>query len=279
MAKVISICNQKGGVGKTTTSINLAVYMAISGKKILLIDIDPQGNATSGLGINKHDLKTSVYDLIIDEIDPAPIILATNINNLSLIPSTLSLTGAEVELVGIMGREYRLKKAISSLISAYDFILIDCPPSLGLLTLNSLSASDSVLVPIQCEYYALEGLSQLVNTINLVKENLNAALEVEGVLLTMADFRTNLTNEVINEVRKFFGNKVYNTVIPRNIRLTEAPGFGKPIALYDKNSIGAVKYQEFTNEVLGVKKEAETTEISKAISENELSENQKLGVN
>lgn len=254
MAKVIAICNQKGGVGKTTTAINLATYLSLSGKKILLIDIDPQGNATSGLGVNKHSIKQSVYDLVIDEIDPKPIIITTGINNLFLIPSTLSLTGAEVELVGIMGREYRLKKAISSILEAYDFILIDCPPSLGLLTVNALAAAGSVLIPIQCEYYALEGLSQLVNTINLVKENINSDLVIEGVLLTMADYRTNLTNEVINEARNFFKGKVYNTVIPRNIRLTEAPGFGKPIAIYDKNSIGAQKYEEFTNELLGVVK-------------------------
>jgi len=273
MPKVIAICNQKGGVGKTTTAINLAVYLAFSGKRILLIDIDPQGNATSGLGINKHDIKASIYDLIIDEIDPKPIIISTGIKDLSLIPSTLSLTGAEVELVGIMGREYRLKKAISSLLVDYDFILIDCPPSLGLLTVNALAAADSVLIPIQCEYYALEGLSQLVNTVRLVKDNINSNLEIEGVLLTMADYRTNLTNEVINEVRKFFEGKVYKTVIPRNIRLTEAPGFGKPIALYDKNSIGAQRYQEFANELLGVKKEAQLEE-KKENSDNTLNTNE-----
>ncbi|MFA5143193.1 MAG: AAA family ATPase [Candidatus Omnitrophota bacterium] len=270
MAKTIAICNQKGGVGKTTTAINLAVYLAFSGKKILLIDSDPQGNATSGLGINKHNIKTSVYDLLIDEIDPNPIIISTGIDNLSLIPSTLSLTGAEVELVGIMGRENRLKKALAILLNTYDFILIDCPPSLGLLTVNALTAANSVLIPIQCEYYALEGLSQLVNTINLVKENLNSDLEVEGVLLTMADYRTNLTNEVIKEARNYFKSKVYQTVIPRNIRLTEAPGFGKPIALYDKNSIGAQKYQEFTNELLGVKKESLMTEKANILPNNEL---------
>lgn len=270
MSKVIAICNQKGGVGKTTTAINLAVYLAFSGKKILLIDIDPQGNATSGLGINKHNIKTSVYDLIIEEIDPHPIIISAGIENLSLIPSTLSLTGAEVELVGIMGREYRLKKAIVPLLGAYDFILIDCPPSLGLLTVNALAAATSVLIPIQCEYYALEGLSQLVNTINLVKENINSDLEIEGVLLTMADYRTNLTNEVIKEARNFFKGKVYQTVIPRNIRLTEAPGFGKPIALYDKNSIGAQKYHEFSNEILGVKKESIIQESSNKLTNNDL---------
>ncbi|MDD3906037.1 MAG: AAA family ATPase [Candidatus Omnitrophica bacterium] len=274
MAKIIAICNQKGGVGKTTTAINLSVYLALSDKKVLLIDIDPQGNATSGLGINKHNIKTSIYDLVIHEIDPHSVIIGTGINNLSLIPSTIALTGAEVELVGIMGREYRLKKALSPISIEYDFIIMDCPPSLGLLTVNALSAAGSVLIPIQCEYYALEGLSQLVNTINLVKENLNATLEVEGVLLTMADFRTNLTNEVIKEVRNFFKEKVYNTVIPRNIRLTEAPGFGKPIALYDKNSIGAQKYHDFMGELLGAKKDIskdfETKKLDNSNNENEL---------
>jgi len=268
MAKVIAICNQKGGVGKTTTSINLSTYLAIAGKKILLIDIDPQGNATSGLGINKHNIKQSIYDLVIDEIDPRPVVISTMVENLSLIPSTLSLTGAEVELVGIMGREYRLKKALSAILGDFDFIIIDCPPSLGLLTVNALAAADSVLIPIQCEFYALEGLSQLVNTINLVKENINASLGIEGVLLTMADFRTNLTNEVIKEVRSFFKGRVYDTIIPRNIKLTEAPGFGKPVAIYDKSSLGAQKYQEFTNELLGIKKD-ETPNI---LSDNNLSE-------
>lgn len=274
MAKTIAICNQKGGVGKTTTAVNLSVYLALSGKRTLLIDIDPQGNATSGLGINKHNIKTSVYDLLIDEIDPRSVVMKTGIDNLSLIPSTISLTGAEVELVGIMGREYRLKKALSPIFDEYDYMIIDCPPSLGLLTVNALSAADSVLIPIQCEYYALEGLSQLVNTVNLVRENLNSALQVEGVLLTMADFRTNLTNEVIKEVKDFFKDKVYNTIIPRNIRLTEAPGFGKPIALYDKNSIGAQKYQDFVNELLGVNKadtgEINAIDISNHVSDNEL---------
>lgn len=273
MSKVIAICNQKGGVGKTTTAVNLATYLAFSGKRILLLDIDPQGNATSGLGINKHNIKTSIYDLIIGEIDPHPIVINTGITNLSLIPSTLSLTGAEVELVGIMGREYRLKKAISTLLSEYDFVFIDCPPSLGLLTVNALAAADSVLIPIQCEYYALEGLSQLVNTIRLVKENINANLEIEGVLLTMADYRTNLTNEVIKEVRKFFESKVYKTIIPRNIRLTEAPGFGKPVALYDKNSIGAQKYEEFADEMLGLKK-AKSPETKTANNDNNLQTNE-----
>jgi len=270
MAKIIAICNQKGGVGKTTTAINLSVYLALSDKRILLIDIDPQGNATSGLGVNKHNIKESIYDLLIDEIDPHPIIIKTAINNLSIIPSTLSLTGAEVELVGIMGREYRLKKVLSPIPTEYDFVLIDCPPSLGLLTVNALTAADSVLIPIQCEYYALEGLSQLVNTFNLVKENLNPSLEIEGVLLTMADFRTNLTNEVIKEVRAFFKEKVYETVIPRNIRLTEAPGFGQPIAIYDKTSIGAQRYQSFMNELLGKIPNINNTKELHNISEGEV---------
>lgn len=259
MTKTIAICNQKGGVGKTTTAINLATFLAFSGKRTLLIDVDPQGNATSGLGINKHNIKESVYDLLVDDADPRSIIISSGIEHFSIIPSTLSLTGAEVELVSIMGREYKLKKAIASVLSEYDYIIIDCPPSLGLLTINALAAADSVLIPVQCEYYALEGLSQLVNTINLVKENINASLNIEGVLLTMADFRTKLTNEVINEARNFFKGKVYNTVIPRNVRLTEAPGFGKPIAIYDKHSIGAQKYEEFAAELLGLKKE--TTHI------------------
>ena len=252
MSKIIAICNQKGGVGKTTTAINLATYLSLSQKKVLLIDIDPQGNATSGLGIDKHSIKESVYNLLIHDIDPHSLIIGTKVINLSLMPSNISLTGAEVELVGVMGREYRLRKALAPLAQEFDFLIIDCPPSLGLLTINALSAAQSVLIPIQCEYYALEGLSQLVNTINLVKENLNQSLTIEGVLMTMADYRTNLTNEVINEVRKFFKDKVYKTVIPRNIRLTEAPGFGKPIALYDRNSIGAQKYEEFVNDMLGV---------------------------
>lgn len=277
MSKTIAICNQKGGVGKTTTAINLATFLAFAGKRTLLIDIDPQGNATSGLGINKHNIRSSVYEMLIEDADPKSIIMSSGIDHFSIIPSTLSLTGAEVELVGIMGREYKLKKAIVPILSDHDFIIIDCPPSLGLLTINALAAADSVLIPVQCEYYALEGLSQLVNTINLVKENINAALNIEGVLLTMADFRTNLTNEVIDEARNFFKGRVYNTVIPRNIRLTEAPGFGKPIALYDKHSIGAQKYQEFVNELLGLEKEMKENGTSDiAYNSNNTSDLQKI---
>lgn len=265
MSKTIAICNQKGGVGKTTTAINLATFLAFSGKRTLLVDIDPQGNATSGLGINKHNIKSGIYEMLVEDSDPRSIIMNSGIEHFSIIPSTLNLTGAEVELVGIMGREYKLKKAIAPILTEYDFIIIDCPPSLGLLTINALAAADSVLIPVQCEYYALEGLSQLVNTINLVKENINSALTIEGVLLTMADYRTNLTNEVINEARKFFKGRVYSTVIPRNIRLTEAPGFGKPIALYDKHSVGAQKYQEFAKELLDTEKESNRIDMAHVI--------------
>jgi len=284
MSKVIALCNQKGGVGKTTTAINLSAYLALFNKKILLVDIDPQGNATSGLGIDKNSIKSSIYNVLLDHLPIADSILPTQVANLSLIPSNINLTGAEVELVGIMGREYKLKKALGSLNGIFDLVFIDCPPSLGLLTVNALTAADSVIIPIQCEYYALEGLGQLINTIKLVKENLNNSLFIEGVLLTMADFRTNLTNEVISEVRSSFTKlsqsiftdnpgKVYQTVIPRNIKLTEAPGFGKPIAYYDKDSAGALKYQEFAIELLGLEKEnskIENDNVSNSSNQNRL---------
>ncbi|MDD5560861.1 MAG: AAA family ATPase [Candidatus Omnitrophica bacterium] len=252
MGKIIAICNQKGGVGKTTTSINLATYLAMAGKRVMLIDLDPQANATSGIGINKHDIKKSTYHVLLDELEISSILQKTAIDNLALAPSNLDLTGAEVELVGVLGREHRLKRALQKERENFDFLIIDSPPSLGLLTINGLCAADSVIIPVQCEYYALEGLTQLHHTIRLVKENLNPILGVEGVLLTMADFRTNLTKEVIQEARNHFKEKVYNTVIPRNIRLTEAPSFGKPIVLYDRDSLGAQKYEELSKEILGL---------------------------
>ncbi len=252
MGKIVTICNQKGGTGKTTSAINLAAYLALSGKKVLLIDLDPQANSTSGLGINKHSIQKSTYHVLLEELEIKEILQPTAVNNLWLAPSNLDLTGAEVELVGALGREYRLKRALQKEKENFDFIFIDSPPSLGLLTINGLCAADSVLIPVQCEYYALEGLTQLTNTVRLVKDNLNPSLTIEGVLLTMADYRTNLTKEVIQEAREYFKDKVYHTVIPRNIRLTEAPSFGKPILLYDKESLGAQKYEELSKEILGM---------------------------
>jgi len=253
MGKVITICNQKGGTGKTTSAINLATYLALAGKKTLLVDLDPQANATSGIGIDRHNIEKSTYNVLLEEAEFKDIILSTAITNLLVAPSSLDLTGAEVELVSALGREYRLKRALSKEKDNFDYILVDSPPSLGLLTINALCAADSVLIPVQCEYYALEGLTQLHNTIRLVKDNLNPDLDIEGVLMTMADYRTNLTREVIQEARAYFKDKVFNTVIPRSIRLTEAPSFGKPIALYNKDSIGALKYEELAKEVMGIK--------------------------
>ncbi|PIP20768.1 MAG: sporulation initiation inhibitor Soj [Candidatus Omnitrophica bacterium CG23_combo_of_CG06-09_8_20_14_all_40_11] len=264
MGKIISICNQKGGTGKTTSAINLATYFALADKKVLLVDLDPQANTTSGLGLNKHNINKSTYHVLLEELDIKEILQSTAINNLSLAPSNLDLTGAEIELVGMMGREYRLKKALDKERENFDFVIIDSPPSLGLLTINALCASDSIIIPVQCEYYALEGLTQLVNTIRLVKDNLNPNLAIEGIVLTMADYRTNLTKEVIQEARAYFKEKVYATVIPRNIRLTEAPSFGKPIALYDKESIGAQKYEELAKEVMGIKMSNLSLDISQA---------------
>jgi len=252
MGKVIAICNQKGGVGKTTSAINISVFLAVAGKKTMLIDLDPQANATSGIGLNKHSIVKSTYHVLLEELNIQEVLLPTGISNLFMAPSNLDLTGAEVELVGSLGREYRLKRALEKIKQEFDFIIIDSPPSLGLLTINGLCAADSVLIPVQCEYYALEGLTQLNNTIKLVKDNINPGLFIEGVLLTMADFRTNLTKEVIQEARNHFKDKVYNTVIPRNIRLTEAPSFGKPIFIYDRGSLGAKKYEELCQEILGL---------------------------
>ncbi|MFY9402944.1 MAG: AAA family ATPase [Candidatus Omnitrophota bacterium] len=261
MGKVITICNQKGGVGKTTSAVNISAYLATYEKKVMLIDLDPQANATSGIGLNKHNITKSTYHVLLEELDIKDILHSVNIPNLIVAPSNLDLTGAEVELVGSLGREYRLKRALDKIKAEYDFIIIDSPPSLGLLTINGLCAADSVLIPVQCEYYALEGLTQLNNTIRLVRDNINPNLAIEGVLLTMADFRTNLTKEVIQEARNHFQDKVYRTVIPRNIRLTEAPSFGKPILLYDKDSLGAHKYAELCREILGLSLDSEAIKI------------------
>ena len=258
MGKAIAIFNQKGGVGKTTTNINLAACLAKKGKKILVLDIDPQGNTTSGLGIEKKALKKSSYDLMIeDDINAEDVILKTGVDNLDIIPANVSLSGAEVELAIIRGREKRLKKALNQVKEKYDFIFIDCPPSLGLLTINSLTAVDSVLIPIQCEFYALEGVAQLMNTIEIVRKNLNEKLYVQGVILSMFDGRTNLSVQVVEEVKKYFREKVYKTVIPRNVRLAEAPSYGLPIIEYDPKSKGAEAYREFADEFLGAEEESE----------------------
>lgn len=249
LGKIISIANQKGGVGKTTTSINLSTVLAKKNKKTLLIDADPQGNATSGVGIDK-EIELSVYDVLIDDTKIEEAILKTNIKNLDVCPSNIDLAGAEVELVPMMSREQRLKEKLEEIKDKYDYIIIDCPPSLGLITLNAFTASNSVLIPVQCEYYALEGLGQLLNTINLVKKHLNKDLEVEGALLTMFDSRTNLAKQVVNEVKKYFNDKVYKTVIPRNVKLSEAPSYGMPIIIYDPKSKGAKCYEKLGKELI-----------------------------
>ena len=251
MGKAIAIFNQKGGVGKTTTNINLGACLALMGKKVLILDIDPQGNTTSGIGIRKNSLEYTVYDLLIeDDFNTEKAILRTNIDGLDIIPASVDLAGAEIELVQLEGREKRLRASIDKVRDRYDYIFIDCPPSLGLLTINSLTAVESVLIPIQCEFYALEGVSQLVSTIDLVRKSLNKNLEIEGVILSMFDGRTNLSVQVVQEVKKYFGSKVYATVIPRNIRLAEAPSHGMAIMEYDPKSRGAEAYREFAKEFL-----------------------------
>ena len=250
MGRIISICNQKGGTGKTTTTVNLSAAIAELNNKVLIIDFDPQGNATSGVGVNKNELENSVYEVLLHKCSAKEATISNVYQNLDIIPCNISLTGAEIELVGALSRETRLKKAITSIKAEYDFIFIDSPPSLGLLTLNALVASDTIIVPIQCEFYALEGVSQLMNTLSLIKDGLNPELSIEGVVLTMADFRTNLTTEVINEIKGYFKEIVYKSIIPRNIRLSEAPSHGKPITQYDIHSIGAQRYRELAREVL-----------------------------
>lgn len=256
MGKTIAIFNQKGGVGKTTTNINLAACLALKGKKILILDIDPQGNTTSGVGISKKGLNKTTYEILVnDKLAPKEAIMHTSVENLDIIPASVQLAGAEIELVQLEGREKRLKKAIDKIKSNYDYIFIDCPPSLGLLTINSLTAVDSVLVPIQCEFYALEGVSQLMSTIELVKKSLNSKLQIQGVILSMFDGRTNLSIQVVEEVKKYFREKVYTTVIPRNVRLAEAPSYGMPITEYDPKSAGAMAYHEFAEEFLELEAE------------------------
>jgi chromosome partitioning protein len=251
MSRVIAVANQKGGVGKTTTAINLSACLAGAGFKTLLLDIDPQANATSGLGLDPRQVIRSIYHVLMDGVPLSEVIVPTNMEHLSLVPSNSDLVGAEVEMVSLIARETKLRFALQSVRDQYNYIIIDCPPSLGLITLNALTACDSILIPIQCEYYALEGLGQLLETITLVRDNLNSVLQIEGILLTMQDKRIRLSEQVISEVRSFFQGRVYNTTIPRNVRLSEAPSFGKPIILYDAKSAGAKAYMKLAKEVAG----------------------------
>lgn len=250
MARTIAVTNQKGGVGKTTTAVNLSAALALHGKSVLLLDIDPQGNSTSGVGIDKKNVSDCMYDSLINEVSLEDIIIDTDIQRLKIAPATIDLAGAEIELVPTISREVRLRNLLNDMNTNFDYIFVDCPPSLGLLTVNALTAADTTLIPIQCEYYALEGLGQLLNTIKLVQNHLNTGLAIEGVLLTMYDQRTNLSAQVSEEVRDYFGEKVYQTVIPRNVRLSEAPSHGQPILLYDKNSKGSQVYLSLAEEVI-----------------------------
>ncbi|MDH6364390.1 chromosome partitioning protein [Enterococcus sp. PF1-24] len=250
MARIISVANQKGGVGKTTTTVNLGACLAYNGKKVLLVDIDAQGNATSGLGVRKPDVEKSIYDVLVNEVPIRETILPSSRENLDIVPATIQLAGAEIELTSMMARESRLKMAIAEISDDYDYVFIDCPPSLGHMTINAFTASDSILIPVQCEYYALEGLSQLLNTVRLVQKHFNPDLKIEGVLLTMYDARTNLGAEVVEEVRKYFRENVYDTIIPRNVRLSEAPSHGLSIIDYDIRSRGAEVYLSLAEEVM-----------------------------
>lgn len=246
----LAVVNQKGGVGKSTTAINLGAYLADMGQKVLLIDFDPQGNTSSGLGVDKESLRACVYDTVIDERPFTDVLVATAIKNLFIVPSTVQLAGAEIELVAALSREHRLKRAIAQIKTHYDYIIIDCPPSLGLLTVNALTAADELIIPVQCEFYALEGLTKLLDSVRLIKNNLNPDLKIGGVLMTMHDIRTRLSQQVIDEVKRFFHELVYETVIPRTVRLSEAPSFGVPINRYDAESKGAQAYQQFAREVI-----------------------------